>query len=98
VGKVGQTLLTFALPGLAGEQMAMSGSLAFQAAAGGAFETFGRAPVAFDFRHDVSSCCVFPDFPEKLKTTDFKKKKLPMRPEKGPGTIFAFGQILIIYL
>jgi hypothetical protein len=55
VDKIRQAHLPFALPGLPGENVAMAGLFPFQAAAGSGFEAFGRAPVSFDFWHDLSS-------------------------------------------
>jgi hypothetical protein len=55
VGEVRQALLALALPGLAGQDMAVAGLLTLQSATGGAPEALGRTPVRFQFGHGRSS-------------------------------------------
>jgi hypothetical protein len=55
VGKFRQAHMALALPGFAGEDMAVAGLFVFEAAAGSRLESFGRAPVGFDFRHGLTS-------------------------------------------
>jgi hypothetical protein len=67
VGIRGQTLLAFALPGFAGQDMAVAGLFKLQAAAAGGFEALGRAPVRFHFRHGLSSVQQYFLFKKVLK-------------------------------
>jgi hypothetical protein len=55
MGKSRQTLLALEFPGLSRQQMAVAGPFMLQATAAGALVAFGRTPMGFYFRHEVSS-------------------------------------------
>jgi hypothetical protein len=95
VGVSGQTLLALALPGFAGQDMAVAGLFELQAAGACRFEALGRAPVRFNFGHNLSSVPQYFLFQKRQALSWLSKGILPVSSAK-PSTLI-FNYIILIY-